>query len=73
MAEHTLPRDDRGRFFSRRCPDLNCGGELQPDNGGVYRYRNHWRCDGLTHRGDCDPLEPCAYSHCDGDVRKAPR
>lgn len=64
MAIPKLPRDDRGRFFTRRCVDPNCNGELVPnDEWG----KNRWRCNGLTYRGE-GPLEACAYSHHDGEV-----
>jgi hypothetical protein len=64
-----LPRDERGRFFSRRCIDPNCNGELWIEE--TYSGGRHWRCNGLTHRSDCAPLEACTYWHRDGDVREA--
>lgn len=66
MAERPiLPRDDRGRFFTRRCVDPNCDGELRHEGDG------YWRCDGLVGLGVA-PLEPCSYWHRDGDVPEAP-
>lgn len=54
------PYDEHGRFVGRRCPDLNCGGELQ------YERDRMWRCDGLTYDRDDDPLYACRYAHLDG-------
>jgi hypothetical protein len=63
-----LPRDNHGKFFTRRCVDPKCDGELVRDDREGY-----WRCNGLSHRGDCDPLEECRYWHRDGDVQEAPK
>ncbi len=60
-----LPRDERGRVFTRRCVDPNCDGQLVPDEEwGQHR----WRCNGLTYRGEGYPLEACSYSHHDSEV-----
>lgn len=63
----SAPRDDKGRFFSRNCPDPNCGcGQLQYEGDGW------WRCDGLVDPARTDQeLEACTYAHCDGDAREA--
>lgn len=59
------PRDEKGHFFSSRCVDPNCEGELIPDDEwGAGR----WLCDGMTTRGEGYALEACTYSHADGDV-----
>jgi hypothetical protein len=57
------PRDDKGRFVSRECPRLNCGGgQLQYEGDGI------WSCDGLAApERDDQELECCDYSHIDGD------
>ena len=53
----TAPRDERGRFIARDCPDLNCGGELI---AGTDRFGNKvWHCDGLTYDRDDGPLRAC--------------
>lgn len=62
------PRDNKGRFFTRDCPDLNCGGgRLQYEGGG------RWCCDGLviSERAYLE-LEACTFSHFDGDARRFP-
>lgn len=56
------PRDERGRFFTRLCPDPNCGGTLR-------REGDEWVCDGLTHTTDRGPLIACPVAHRDGDPR----
>lgn len=55
------PRDSRGHFISRDCPE--CGsGRLQPDEP-----QGWWRCDGLAAPDrDDQPLYACTYSHEDG-------
>lgn len=57
------PRNDRGHFVPMGCPRANCGGgKLVRD---VERW---WVCDGLADPGHPDqPLEPCTFSHRDGD------
>lgn len=65
LAKNRLPRDERGHFFTRRCIDPNCDGELVPD---PHWGDGRWRCNGLTHRGAEGPLEECTYMHDDGDV-----
>jgi hypothetical protein len=52
------PRDAQGRIVRRKCPDLNCGGQLfrETQNG-----HTTWRCDGLTYDRDDGPLVACSY------------
>ena len=61
----TRPNGPGGRFMSPKCLDPNCGGSLfleqQKD------WPDLWRCDGLTHRTDCDALVACDRVREDGD------
>ena len=58
------PRDNKGRFVPRACPICD-NGHLQPDGDG------YWRCDGLLDPEDENKeLEPCLYTHHDGDNRE---
>ena len=59
MADRA-PRDERGRFVPRQCPDADCDGELVPDRPGM------WICNGLLGRGE-DELQACPRCHWDGD------
>lgn len=54
------PRDQRGRFMSRDCPECE-GGTLHYEGDGM------WRCYGLRDPDDVNkPLEACPYTHSDG-------
>ena len=52
------PRNASGQIMTRRCPDHNCSGRLQPEKRDGETY---WRCDGLTHESDSDPLVACSH------------
>lgn len=51
-----MPRDERGRFLSKTCPE--CGdGRLHREGDG------YWHCDGLIDPEDVTKeLEPCYYT-----------
>jgi hypothetical protein len=67
----TNPRDDKGHFVPRACPNPDCSGILQaehePGTGLV------WRCDGLIDPNDPNKeLEACEFSHIDGQPYNEP-
>lgn len=59
------PYDNRGRFVPLECANPACGyGKLQLEDpkAGI------WECDGLADPSSTDKeLEPCTYSHFNGD------
>lgn len=62
-----MPREGRGRFFSRRCPDPNCDGVLERDDHPLLFRR--WRCNGLVHVEEQAPIVACPVWHQDGGLR----
>lgn len=60
-----LPFDDKGRFVTRQCPDVQCGGVLLVEQWVTSLHR-HWRCDGLVAHG-VEPLKACTHEHTDGE------
>lgn len=63
-----LPRDEKGQFFTTRCPDPHCGGNLIYESPGRFGH-DGWICGGLTHDRDDGPLYACDYQHTDGEPR----
>lgn len=63
------PYDDRGRFVPLNCPASDCGnGSLQPVGDGIWDD-GIWQCDGLAEPEHDDlPLEPCGFTHVDGEA-----
>lgn len=63
-----MPRGEFGQFISKKCPDANCGGSLftEGEHSGHRFGGLIWRCNGLTHDREHDPLRECRHVHVDG-------